>query len=87
MLSLLSDGIQTHHVMLSVQIVILWKRKLYHLAESQEDIVPSGSIVHVDETYVGVGEGQEKRPLEGSCPDRGRCRQLREISYLSEPET
>ena len=57
MLSLLSDGVLTHQiahqVKVSIQTVILWKRKLQHLVKTQENIVLSGKIV-VDETYIHV---------------------------------
>lgn len=56
-ISLLSDGVLVHQVShqadVSIQTVILWKRKLQHLVKNQDSIVLSGNV-WVDETYINV---------------------------------
>lgn len=70
--SLLEDGVLTHQVAhrahVSVQTVVLWKRKLQILEKSQESVRLSGKV-WVDETYINVPSkerGPSKRGLSGN---------------------
>ena len=78
MISLLKDNVLihqvSHQIKVSIQTVILWKRKLQHLVKKQDNIVLFNNV-YVDETYIKIPMKERAK-----IKKRGLSKELKQIA-------